>query len=127
MKSKGLKEWITEVSEYLKEVKDFIYGINNDRAFVYATKVGTAWTGGAITVTRRGRVVQIRLGAVTTGSISSRTTIATIPAGYRPDGEVYGLLTDMEDYFVVEANGEIRINKAFTTARWGSITYVAWN
>lgn len=95
---------------------------------VTATKVGSLWTAGEIKIRRRGNVCQMKINGATIGATSSRTTIASIPAGYRP-------LTQTEFYFRVSANniltgfvnidGTIQVEGGWTSGqKWCSAIWV---
>lgn len=95
---------------------------------VTPTKVGSLWTAGEIKVRRRGNVCQMKINGATIGAASSRTTIASIPAGYRP-------LTQTEFYCRVSANniltgfinndGNIQVDSGWTSGqKWCSAIWV---
>lgn len=116
--------WILVTKDYTT-VQHRVLPSNAD---VNATKVGSLWTAGEIKVRRRGNVCQMKINGATIGAASSRTTIASIPAGYRP-------LTQTEFYCRVSANniltgfvnidGTIQVEGGWTSGqKWCSAIWV---
>ena len=87
------------------------------------TKQGSYYSSGAINVIRRGNCVTIDMYALDFSSISSRVTIAIIPAGFRPPVTVYGIFTDTSSYFLVNPDGTIQVNAMSASKKWGTVTY----
>lgn len=52
--------------------------------YIIATKEGSVWTSGSIIAHKRNNVVTIKFNAVAHSVPSSRTTIASLPEGFRP-------------------------------------------
>ena len=96
--------------------------IPNDK-WINATKVGNYYSSGAINVVRRGNCITIDMNAIAFINITSRVTVATVPSDFRPPTAVYGLFTDMANYFLVTMNGEIQVNPMSAGTKWGTITY----
>lgn len=115
--------WVPVMSS--RNIQHRVIPNNSD---VTATKVGSLWTAGEIKVRRRGNVCQMKINGATIGAASSRTTIASIPAGYRP-------LTQTEFYCRVSANniligfvnidGTIQVEGGWTSGqKWCSAIWV---
>ena len=105
--------------------------IPND-ATVNATKTNsTAWTGGTITCYRKGNCCTVKFSGVAHPQITSRTTIGTIPSGFRPPNEVEVIMTNVTSAggvnsavkFLLETNGEIRIDPTNANTVWATLTY----
>ena len=99
---------------------------------VNATKTNsTAWTGGTITCFRKGHCCTVKFNGVAHPKITSRTTIGTIPSGYRPPNEVEAIMTNVTSVgevnsavkFLVETNGDIRIDPTNANTVWATLTY----
>lgn len=92
---------------------------------VVPTKQGSYYSSGTIVAVKTGGCVTLQFNNVSLVALSSRTTIATLPSGYRPGMEVYGMITGTTRYFMVEYNGEIRVEPGSAGSVWGSCTFAA--
>lgn len=57
-------------------------------------------------------------------SVPGRTTIATLPAGYRPITEVAFWDDGKTRQFVISTNGDVKAGEQSAGQAWGAITYV---
>ena len=107
--------------------------IPND-ANVNATKTNSSkWTGGTITCFRKGNCCTVKFSGVAHPQITARTTIGTIPSGYRPPSEVEIIMCNVSSSgvvtngsvvkFLVETNGEIKIDPTASGTVWATLTY----
>ena len=97
-------------------------------ADVNATKVGSLWTAGEIIVRRRGNICQMKINGATIGAASARTTIASIPEGFRPltQTEFYCWISasNMRTGFV-NVDGTIQVEKDWPSGqRWCSVCWL---
>lgn len=75
----------------------------------YASLSKTNCSGGSIVLYVRGKVGIVILSGVKINSISSRSTFATIPSGYRPAGQRYGYINGhYSEYLIVNDNGTVQ-------------------
>lgn len=88
-----------------------------------ATRVGTYWTSGNITVYRCGKVGLLKLNGMTISALSARTTVATVPSAFSALTETSGKLDGTSTDFFIAGN-EIRINAVAAGAKWGNIVYM---
>ena len=87
------------------------------------TKNGSIWTAGTIKLYKRGYNVMLALMGVNISSVSTRTTFATIPTGYRPPAQTYVVPGGSgSDYIIVDSNGQIRADKGMSTF-YGTVSY----
>lgn len=91
---------------------------------VTPTKVGTTWDSGDIKVYRTGGCVTVKFLAAHIKSINSRTTIATIPEGFRPPFEV-ALKPDGTLFVIVRTDGSLQVDPPANGTFYTSITYTA--
>lgn len=94
-----------------------------------ATKVGNYYKSGGISYYYNSGVVQVNVGSLAMNTITARTTIATIPAGFRPATETYGHVSGSPAAtFFITTNGEIRVDSNLSGKTWwGTCTFAAWN
>ena len=112
------------------ELEDFIEGLNvsgGGKETATATKVGSYYSSGTITAYKSGNCVTVRLSALALVTLSSRTTIATLPSGFRPPGQIYSFLSGYTRGVFVNEDGTIQIETGSSGTYWASVTYVAWN
>jgi hypothetical protein len=83
-----------------------------------------AYTSSTLEVKRFGHVVYITGAVNLTAALTARTTVANIPAGYRPYRQAYGR-TNANILIVVESNGEFKFDAASAGYQYLSITYMA--
>lgn len=107
----------------------YVDNIPMSRATGQATKSGNYYSSGIIYFCRMNGVVSISFHGIALGTISARTVIATIPAGFRPP---YDMTVSSTQYTTlgcfVSANGNISVEPAMSgKTLWASLTYVAWN
>lgn len=108
-----------------------IVGIKSRRTSFGVTCSGVA--SGSITVCKSGDCVTVSFNGVTTGNISSRSVIATIPAGYRPPMEVYstgnsGTASTNGSGIMIETGGSVKVDpKVKNLTLYDHITYCAWS
>ena len=74
-------------------------------------------TAGEIQLDRSGGFCEVRVAGVYLDSFSSRTTIGTIPEGFRPKGESYVFDTSLKGYFVLLSDGRVQA-EASLASRW---------
>ena len=91
-------------------------------ANVSLTKYGSVWTGGSITLYRRGNVVMVT-GAPTFSATSERTRIGTIPSGFIPVGTAYVQINGSTDYLLFNSDGSVQINNRAAGTVWFSGCY----
>lgn len=101
-------------------------------AYATATKTNsTAWTGGSIQIWRKGNCCTVKFEGVVHPQITSRTTIGTIPEGFRPPMQLEILMTNTNSSggvssackFLVNDNGTIQIDPTNAGSTWATITY----
>lgn len=101
-----------------------INALADSSSSVTATKVGNYYSGTGITAMKNGGCVTVHVAFTASASFSSRTTIATIPVGYRPMTQVFGYRNGTTEYFIVESNGDIKFNSlASGSTYYGVATY----
>lgn len=91
---------------------------------VQATKVGSAWTSGNINAYRAGGTVTVKFSGASIGSVSSRTTIARIPEGFRPPAEMVGK-PDGSVFVIISTDGYIKVDPPANGTFYVNITYAA--
>ena len=75
-----------------------------------------------------GNVCEVKISSYAVGNISARTTIATIPSGYRPPYETVQLLSTNGCALGVKTDGSVWIEAACKNATyWGNVVYPKWN
>ena len=77
-----------------------------------------------------GNVVTLRFHAVAVKELSSRTTIGTIPEGFRPPNELYVIpnaTPNNSTYIMVQSNGDIKMEPTAARTYFANLSYVAWN
>lgn len=89
-----------------------------------ATPATQYMTGGAIRAYKRGHTVTVRFDGVAHTTLTGRTTIATLPSGYRPPFQAYGQLNSKTDYFLVESDGAVKLNAISAATEYGMCTYI---
>lgn len=72
-------------------------------------KFGNIWTDGAITLKRRGNIVQVD-GTPVLSAVNARSQIATIPAGFRPVDTAYVQINGINDFLLFNPNGTVQCN-----------------
>ena len=87
-----------------------------------ATKVGNVWTGGSISAHRKGNCCVVKLNGMAHSAVSARTTIASLPVGYRPSTEITGYITGTTTWGV-RTNGEIWIDPLSAQTNYANVTY----
>lgn len=87
-----------------------------------ATKVGNYWTAGELTAYRRGNVCQL-VGNPTLTKLTKRTTVAQLPAGFRPAAVAYNTINGSYEYVLVNSDGTIQFNEISAGVKWFSVTY----
>lgn len=80
-------------------------------------------TSGSISCIRKGGVVMVRLHAVAVKQLTARTTVATIPSGFRPPGETYGAINGENAFWIVNASGAVQFNAGSARTVYGQIVY----
>lgn len=91
---------------------------------VTPSKVGSAWTSGTITAYRIGGTVTLKFSAAAISGVSSRTTIAKLPDGYKPPAEIVGK-PDGGLYILVTPSGNIQVDPPAGGTYYVSVTFVA--
>lgn len=91
---------------------------------VTPTRVGSAWTSGDIKAYRVGGTVFLKFSGAHINAITQRTTIATLPEGYRPPAEVTGK-PDGTIYIIVGTGGAIQIDPMNGGTFYSNVTFVA--
>ena len=112
------------------ELEDFIDGLNvkgGGKETVTATKVGSYYSSGTITAYKIGATVTVKLDGLVLSALSSRTTVAELPAGFRPPTQVFSFLSGYTRGVFVNDDGKVQIETGSAGTYWSSITYVAWN
>lgn len=108
----------------------YVNGVQMRKTQVTVTKSGSAWTAGNITAYYNNGTMTVQFSNVSIGTISARTTVATIPAGYRPPAEAYGKANNSNytGTLIVQNNGNIQVDAAFSgkTSIYATITYAQW-
>lgn len=98
-----------------------------NKADVSPTKTGSLWTAGEIKVIRRGNICQLKINGATIGAASSRTTIATLPNGFRPITQTEFLCrisANNIDIGFVNPDGTIQVDSGWKGGqRWVSVSY----
>lgn len=119
MAQMSIKGTLAHILQYIK------------KSVVTVTKSGSAWTAGTVQAWYNSGTVTVQFANVSIGTISTRTTIATIPVGFRPPTEIYTKATNSAytSTIIVNANGEIKVDSGFSdkTGIYASVTYVTWN
>lgn len=88
------------------------------------TKVGNVWTNGSITAYKSGGAVTLKLSGAAFSTVSARTQIGTVPAGFRPATQSYGLDSTGVYVYLVEASGGLYIEKdTGGHTLYGTLTY----
>ena len=117
-----------------KTLSKILYRLSVIPSDDYATATKTnssAWTGGVIQIWRKGNCCTIKFNGVAHPKITARTTIGTIPEGFRPPNELEVLMTNVNSSggisaatkFLVESNGEIKIDPTSAGSTWATLTY----
>ena len=94
-----------------------------------ATINTTYASGGSVSVRKRGKMCEVTLNGVTVKSISARSTIATVPSGYRPVGDVYIIPTSIgsyiaSEYVVITSAGAVNADVGCSGRTiYGTVTY----
>lgn len=112
------------------ELEDFIDGLNvngNNKESATATKVGSYYSSGTITAYKCCGCVTVKLDGLALSTLSARTTVATLPAGFRPSVEVYSIIHGTTRGILVTSSGNVQIESGSSGTYWASITYSAWN
>lgn len=124
--SNKLGKWLIHGDDSLV----YVNGVQMRRTSVSATKSGSVWTAGTITVYYNCGTVTVLFSNVSFGTVTSRTTFATIPTGFRPAGEAYGKANNPSytGTLIVQASGNLQIDSAFSgkTGVYATITYAQW-
>lgn len=68
---------------------------------------GSKWTSGSITLRKKNGVVMVQMSGAVLSEITTRTTIATAPDGFRPAVEAYFSDDSLNRKFIIKTNGEI--------------------
>lgn len=77
---------------------------------------------------RRGNIVTVTFISATPTSTSTRTTLGTLPKGWRPANAVYGWNVNGTGYCDVLGSGEVQVFGGSSKADvLGNVTYVATN
>ena len=92
----------------MKGITKILKGLLRTKTAV-PTKVGNAWTSGEIKAYRVGGTVFLKFSGAHINALTQRTTIATLPEGYRPPAEVTGK-PDGTIYIIVGTGGSIQID-----------------
>lgn len=72
---------------------------------------------GSIQLDKSGGFCEARVAGIRLNAFSSRTTIGTIPTGFRPKGEIYIFDTNMAGYFILEPDGSFKAEPSLAS-RW---------
>ena len=78
-------------------------------AYISATQSGNVWTGGSITAYKKNGIVMVKFANVSINAVNERTTIATLPSGWRPAAET-SFIADRSTtkMFLVSPDGSIK-------------------
>ena len=118
----GLTGGIVKVNE--TEIPASATLLTDSSSSVTATKVGNYYSGSGITAMKNGGCVTINVSFTASASFTSRTTVATIPAGYRPMGQTFGYRNGTTEFFVIESNGDVKFNSLTSgSTYYGVATY----
>ena len=112
------------------QVDDFVDALNvsgGNKETVDATKVGNYYSSGTIKAYKCGGCVTVKLSSLVLSTLSARTTIASLPTGFRPPVEVYSIIHGTSRGILVTSAGNIQIESGTSGTYWASITYSAWN
>ena len=104
----GLTGGIVKVNE--TEIPASATLLTDSTSSATATKVGNYYSGTGIVAMRNGGCVTVKFAITATANITTRTTIANIPAGYRPMTEVFGFSNAYNTYFIIQDNGNVKID-----------------
>ena len=108
----------------------YVNGVQMRKTSASATKSGSVWTAGTITAYYNCGTVTVLFSNVSFGTVTSRTTFATIPTGFRPAGEAYGKANNSSytGTLIVQSSGNLQIDSAFSgkTGVYATITYAQW-
>ena len=107
----------------MKSITKILKGLLRTKTAV-PTKVGSAWTSGEIKAFRVGGTVFLKFSGVRINALTQRTTIATLPEGYRPPAEVTGK-PDGTIFIIVGTGGSIQIDPTNGGTFYSNLTYPA--
>ena len=107
----------------MKSITKILKGLLRTKTAV-PTKVGSAWTSGEIKAFRVGGTVFLKFSGVHINALTQRTTIATLPEGYRPPAEVTGK-PDGTIFIIVGTGGSIQIDPTNGGTFYSNLTYPA--
>lgn len=106
----------------------YVDGIRMGTYSGQATKSGNYYSSGQIVYYYKNGVVTVHCSGIALGTITARTTIATIPAGVRPPNEEYGKVDGQTSVFYVNPAGNVQVTAGLSGKTiYGTLTYVAWN
>ena len=79
---------------------------------------------GQCLLVKRGNITMLTLGITLTSDVSNYGVVATIPTGFRPDGQIWGSTSNCN--FDITASGNVRLIGAKTSGQSFNIsaTYV---
>lgn len=90
-----------------------------------ATKVGNYWTGGNLTLYRRGNIVHIT-GSPTLTALTGRTTVAKIDnVDLRPYAQEYIPINGSTEYLLINTDGTIQFNAISAGTKYFSGNFMA--
>lgn len=89
-----------------------------------ATKYGNVWQSGSINIYKRSGIVTVKINGVTISSISARTQIATVPAGFIPPTEIGAPIDGTNIFWFVDSTGALKINATSARTMWAAMTYL---
>ena len=89
-----------------------------------ATKSGSYWTSGNITIYKRGHVAQLKINGATITQLTGRTTIATVPEGFRPITETSGFIDSETTRTFIRPDGQLRVDATSAGTKYGNIIYL---
>ena len=92
-----------------------------------ATKVGSYYSSGSITCYKRCGVVTVKCQALVMSQLSARTTVATLPSGFRPPNEVFTIVsnTSSTERVLFDADGKVKFEPCSSATYYASVTFVA--